>query len=744
MKLVTSKQNIIFALVIFTLTFLFFYFIKDDFALEIYQGRDLERAIALFKGVPIFWGPETSGGGVLPGPLYYIILGIPIWFTGNAFSSQLSLCLTISLSIVFFSFFGPKANRPVVLLLILLCFIANPQAMDLTIEFYNPSFLWIFTSASLLAYTLFISKSQKRYLLLSALILGLGCQVHMSIIAVFFAILLHLFWVYRVPWKRLAMILTVGFLIPSLPFILHKFILSVENYQINQAGEFINILEWFKMLPKELIVWRQKKILLKEISYGIWRLFKDQLFYDFSSSIITSFLIFTLILRKKKIFSKYDKLIVSLLIFQIPAITWQIVHPDWDSRYLIVFYSVVILCSGRSLYLLLKFYPRFFNWALFLISLSSPLIYVNKIFTFFFFILAITLFFVNLKLLQEVKLMIAVLLFVFLKAADFYYERGLMQNSLNIKQGKIVTSCFHAKPYRDKFEPGGRPFNLIRTLKGFTPLFNRLGVTRENLLVVGMSNETEVGLYLSKNKVIKPEFYGYVLLNVGHFCKEKEYEIFEIMDLLQGSKELPTEVKKGLISKEIIANIEGKSDHLILVSLLYTKKFGNKPSYQNVGRPYLPLLEYQTYSTNDLSNLITTLRLNPKSILIWIKNCERLVCLNGVRIDLIADTMKVSVFGAPLSQTGALLNPYWTEYWGKFNVNMTCNNNEKKSITVVERLGLGPYFNGENILAPFTKIQKITDCNSPKLNSISIQGRQAYIITTPTRVDDLKINLEAL
>src|SRR4051794_37846012 len=41
---------------------------------SVFQSRDLFRAQKLLEGQPIFWGPEMTGGGTLPGPFYYLLL----------------------------------------------------------------------------------------------------------------------------------------------------------------------------------------------------------------------------------------------------------------------------------------------------------------------------------------------------------------------------------------------------------------------------------------------------------------------------------------------------------------------------------------------------------------------------------------------------------------------------------------------------------------------------------------------
>ena len=43
-----------------------------------FQVRDLERAAEVAAGHWILWGPEMTGGGHLPGGLYYWLLAIPL------------------------------------------------------------------------------------------------------------------------------------------------------------------------------------------------------------------------------------------------------------------------------------------------------------------------------------------------------------------------------------------------------------------------------------------------------------------------------------------------------------------------------------------------------------------------------------------------------------------------------------------------------------------------------------------
>lgn len=52
----------------------------DASRLSVFQVRDLDRAMALAAGNSIFFGPETMGGGTLPGGFYYWLLSMPFRF----------------------------------------------------------------------------------------------------------------------------------------------------------------------------------------------------------------------------------------------------------------------------------------------------------------------------------------------------------------------------------------------------------------------------------------------------------------------------------------------------------------------------------------------------------------------------------------------------------------------------------------------------------------------------------------
>ena len=79
-----------------------------------FQTRDLARAQGLLDGQWIFFGPETTGGGHLPGPFYYLLLAAALWIQ-NHWMAALKLLVGLSAAacsagaLYFFSRFGRAA-----------------------------------------------------------------------------------------------------------------------------------------------------------------------------------------------------------------------------------------------------------------------------------------------------------------------------------------------------------------------------------------------------------------------------------------------------------------------------------------------------------------------------------------------------------------------------------------------------------------------------------------------------------
>ncbi len=170
----------------------------------VFQTRDLERAYLLARGFPIFFGPEMTGGGNLPGSLYYLILSISQIFGRSWAGAWVQMLLlaaaTASLGWLFLRGHVGRSNSlslPAGILWLGL-FSYSVVTRHFFLIFINPSFLFIFVLLGIVdicrAFSLNSETERSRALVRSGLWIGLGSQIHFSIIFLFFsAIFLFIF-----------------------------------------------------------------------------------------------------------------------------------------------------------------------------------------------------------------------------------------------------------------------------------------------------------------------------------------------------------------------------------------------------------------------------------------------------------------------------------------------------------------------------------------------------------------------
>src|SRR5262245_26751402 len=73
--------------------------LRERAIMLVFQVRDLARAQDILNGRPIFFGPELTGGGHLPGAFYYYLLALPLSFSLGWKGSWLLLVLCHSISV---------------------------------------------------------------------------------------------------------------------------------------------------------------------------------------------------------------------------------------------------------------------------------------------------------------------------------------------------------------------------------------------------------------------------------------------------------------------------------------------------------------------------------------------------------------------------------------------------------------------------------------------------------------------
>ena len=153
-----------------------------------FQSRDLARGLALSQGQWIFFGPELTGGGNLPGPLYYILLALcqkvdPSWVF--AWKTMIALSLT-AIGLGWF-FLRRGLSEDIADVWLGLSVLSLPLLYNLQF-FLNSSFSPVFVLLSIfLACEAYVAKdprSRKWLFASSCFSVGLAIQFHYSSLTV--------------------------------------------------------------------------------------------------------------------------------------------------------------------------------------------------------------------------------------------------------------------------------------------------------------------------------------------------------------------------------------------------------------------------------------------------------------------------------------------------------------------------------------------------------------------------------
>lgn len=153
-----------------------------------YQSRDIRRAIDLYMNHRVVWhGPELSGGGFLPGPFYYFLIGLPYWLTENLLSIYWFEYALISFGLAGMWVFMKRkyAWQPAGVFYIL--FLFSPYFKQQLLDFMNPSFQFLFSFIALIC---FLQKDKWWKVVVGSLAVGLAIQIHYTSAVLIFAFLL--------------------------------------------------------------------------------------------------------------------------------------------------------------------------------------------------------------------------------------------------------------------------------------------------------------------------------------------------------------------------------------------------------------------------------------------------------------------------------------------------------------------------------------------------------------------------
>lgn len=193
---------------------------------NIFQARDIRRAIELYTNHKWIWfGPELTGGGHLPGPFYYYLIGLPIWLTGSVMSLYPFCFALASLAVALMAYHIKRQYSLLSSLVFCVIFVTSSFNNLMLVHFMNPSFLFFFLAG---AFCCFLYPKENKMLALGAFLVGLSIQIHFVTIVLLIGQLLQIGvfekFVRRELIKKIILLMFFA-MVPLLPYIYFRLVL---------------------------------------------------------------------------------------------------------------------------------------------------------------------------------------------------------------------------------------------------------------------------------------------------------------------------------------------------------------------------------------------------------------------------------------------------------------------------------------------------------------------------------------
>ena len=352
--MVDNSKKYLFFLTLILITYLIFgvylrYETLDIIRFNDWLTRDFDRAFNLIEGnyIPLA-GPETTGGGRLPGPFLYFLLAFPLLFHESYEAIFVFNFIFNSASLFLFFFIIKRYFGFYPSLISTILFSINLLHVDAVAFAINPVFLFPFIIIFIGCLLEFAAHKNPKYFPLMYLILFLMTQIHYSVITFSLVpVVIALIFKIRIPIKQILITLLV-FVICFSPYFLYKYQTFVLNVPGNNKTFSFEIPDFFNLtFIKSILIqetlnrlsWKVGAIPFFLENKGIY----PQIYY-FIISIAFFGLIAFKVFRKNITERKGETTI--LLLFYIPALLYDISHPTtshlWYS-YIFIPTSLIVI-----------------------------------------------------------------------------------------------------------------------------------------------------------------------------------------------------------------------------------------------------------------------------------------------------------------------------------------------------------------------------------------------------------------
>jgi hypothetical protein len=767
-KLAKNKIFLIFTAILFS--FALFIVCLDPIILYkqtvfyIFQSRDLERARNLLQGHLIFFGPEMTGGGYLPGPLYYYLLSIGMTFKANwigAWYMQLTLAYLAAVSgLVYFT---RKFSSLLMGLLWLIIFVSAPFTFRFLQLFLNVSSMLIFAVGAIM----FIDKAfshptyagRKKGFLIACLLIGFGIQLHFSLIVYFIALVfLHLFGqklsLHKLSGKDF-LYGVILFIVPSTPYIIwaicHKLGISVGQQGFYNPNAF-------EALKSVFFITRFSLGSSWSDLFGIWH--RNIVFtvpFPFVVLLLAQ-LITRVYLGTKTSLSSYAKLkpiLICLCFSFIPFLDWffspQAMRYSMPLYICLIFLTTIVYRSVLDN----EEAVEVFNWigGMFLIVFIflSNFVFTSKlspqIFLIYVPVTSTTLFvcyFFDKKIWDKGRTTILSLaIFIglvfsqkYLLYTSYFYVKstGNLPNYSQISQVWSVISSETGWSYKE----ASKKIYYINNHMEYDPqmVLETLDIKQP---VTALKNITNIpnGFFVSTN------------FHARKVKTKADYLNWLLMQNLQ------SDVKKELESGKIKIGDNLSSSNLV-IPFWIKDSFKIASSFHNVGEGYRLTSDDKILSR--ISQREGAVKMNSSSFLFKWNECpdQNLYCSTGAVVDLIKKRegvylINIKIVGGTISQISPWVSPGWTQAWIAPFLEIDCND-VKTKLEIASSIGFNrkypndlstPVLLGNNsFVGPFERLFNFSCKGSIKKISFGRKGSTVDQIRNVLLLDGKILTLE--
>lgn len=742
---------------------LFFYFIDlkelfDQTLFYVFQARDLERARSILNGKVLFFGPEMTGGGNLPGSLYYYLLAFGLKIKNTWISAWYLQVIFVALGILAGFYLELKDKKDTMLAITGVILISSaPLTYRFLQIFLNVSLLIPFCIVSILLINFAFSKKYSSHknisLYLASFIVGLGLQFHYSIVILMCSIIAMFFldrkfnlYVFNLKQKLIAILI---YILPSIPYYIWSLSHANTNEFSTNSGSAFNALS--------SLIYLIRFALHSEV---------DGLFLESVRKILFTFPFFLFFIVIGKLYNKvrnknfnfiffkaeYTPLYICMLLSFLPYVDWYL--SSQAVRYTMPFY---ISLNFISLILFVHYLDH-----------KNELKFLNTVQSFY--LIAFVLF-ILFAYPHFILLKFFIPVFVLLIIFSLYYVFN--QDKLNriisififltVNHTQFITKDFVKMPdyHWALFMPQNYEWkhiwNVIQTYTGWD-----YQQAKNRIYYIGHHLEQDPELFLEEHKFepvektvnfrVPPD--GFFISNRMRVKDSNSLIINKIIgkDIIPKlwiiKQNIQSDVYEAIVDKKIFV---GKNlSELILIAPFWIRDASTLPDQiHNIGMGYY--LNGDELILQKISKNIGSIRLSENLLLFKANECpsHKEYCSNGVLvkydpIDESGTSFKITMIGNTISQTSPWINPDWTQAWIKPSIEVECNE-KNYNFQIVKSVGFlregshvltSPLLQANNgFVAPIIKTINIP-CPPTKIKSISIK-REASRVESINQTRDI-------